>query len=357
MLHCQELNLASRRLVGSSLSEGGAVGTRVREHHKFGDCRGTASQRRLPCYTFLPCTFASSKSQMQHTAAHYSAPSRRRSPAHSDEEGDIASHTQHGSYAQAASSGLTAANISPTASTSTSNSAASRTTRPHLPQPSGSFVRIKRKTTSVGNINTQDAVVGSGSPRDAFSLQSPASAVATPATSGLGIIDSVAGNDTSTFAQQQQQQQRRTVSRTCFICYEEEEEEVLSRVSSKDALSSTPKSRPRSDSGKRWIHPCQCSLVAHEGCLMQWIASSNPSASTVKPAECPQCKTPYTINQLNFPLLNLVENIESLWAKNASKIVVVGVGFGLGTVLEWYGVWAMRMFIGRPVADQSERSL
>lgn len=167
-----------------------------------------------------------------------------------------------------------------------------RPQRPHLAHASttgGSFVRLKRKNTASPHLN------GDATPTLAPPLQS-------------------------------------SDHKTCFICYEDEGEEGSSH-------------------GK-WVHPCKCSLVAHEDCLLHWISVSKPTASTNVPVACPQCAAPYTINQLNFPLLNLIEQIEDVWAKNVGRILMVGAGVGTWTLLSLYGIWAIRRLAGERVAEQ-----
>lgn len=169
-----------------------------------------------------------------------------------------------------------------------------RPQRPHLAHANttgGSFVRLKRKNTSLPASNGD----------------------ATPVLAGDRTVEQV--------------QQK-----TCFICYEDEGEEGSSH-------------------GK-WVHPCKCSLVAHEDCLLHWISVSKPTASPSVPVTCPQCAAPYTINQLNFPLLNLIEKVEDVWAKNVGRVLMVGAGLGTWTLLSLYGVWAIRKFAGDRVAEQ-----
>lgn len=240
---------------------------------------------------------------MQHAATSSYAP-RRRSPAHSDEEGD-------GSVPSA------------TASSSTSPSL-SRPQRPNIGQTQGSFVRIKRKTTSVGHINTADAHghLGTGSHTPISNYHQ---------SNGERTVDQV-------------------VAKTCFICYEDDQEhETTSSAAASHVLSSKS---PQSRNDRRWIHPCQCSLVAHEDCLMQWISSAKPNASALAPVTCPQCSTPYTVSQLNYPILSMVERLEAVWEQNIVKIMLVGVGAGTWAILSWHGVWAIRMFVGDQVAGQ-----
>jgi hypothetical protein len=171
---------------------------------------------------------------------------------------------------------------------------AGRPQRPNLAHANttgGSFVRLKRKNTASPHLNGD----------------------ATPTLAGERSVDQVQ-------------------HKTCFICYEDEGEDGSSH-------------------GK-WVHPCKCSLVAHEDCLLHWISVSKPTASESVPVTCPQCAAPYTISQLNFPLLNLIEKVEDVWAKNVGRVLMVGAGLGTWTLLSLYGVWAIRKFTGDRVAEQ-----
>lgn len=211
-------------------------------------------------------------------------------------------------------------------STSSNTTAyAAKPQRPHLAQThgrSGSFVRLKRKNTSPVTSMDQTRLHSNG--------QGLAHQLQTPTTGGNGVES---GERTLDQIQ----------TKTCFICYEEE---------SVDPSTGPPSPSTGSSTRKKWIHPCKCALVAHEECLLSWIAASKPNTSSSKPTCCPQCNTPYTISQRTFPLLDLVESIEGVWRRNLSKLLMAGAGSGLWYLGSWYGAWAIRTFAGTQVADQ-----
>ena len=184
------------------------------------------------------------------------------------------------------------------ASTITSLNAPPRPQRPALSHATTSFIRIKRK--NIPNV-------------DNSAHNSPLTAVPPAQSKGERTVEQLS-------------------SKTCFICYEDETDE--------------------NRTGKKWIHPCKCSLIAHEDCLLSWITVSKPKTSKQIPVACPQCNTPYTINQVDYPLLNLVERVEDVWARNVSKLLMVGLSAGAWTLLSWYGIWAFRMFAGSKVTEQ-----
>jgi hypothetical protein len=190
---------------------------------------------------------------MQHSSIHTAY--RHRSPNLSDsDEADRASSSsssshQHNPAASSSSSATTIVNLQ-------QQQQQQRPQRPHLQHKhtaSGSFKRIKRKNT-------------------------PATSPTPPAT-----VD------------HQQPAAEQTTVKTCFICYGDSNEEDSSALSSGSVLGGST-SAPR-----KWIHPCKCSLVAHEDCLLHWVQISKPTASRSTPASCPQCNTPYTMHQLDFP--------------------------------------------------------
>ena len=55
------------------------------------------------------------------------------------------------------------------------------------------------------------------------------------------------------------------------------------------------------------MHPCKCTLVAHESCLLQWIQTSQQNASRAPNAlKCPQCGSIYELESDNPMLLRLL---------------------------------------------------
>ncbi|KAG7098370.1 hypothetical protein E1B28_000328 [Marasmius oreades] len=133
----------------------------------------------------------------------------------------------------------------------------------------------------------------------------------------------------------------------CFICREEE-------------LYDKPADPPRT-----WTHPCNCTLLAHEDCLLEWIktAEANPSATTADRAQkCPQCGAKYQVeSDLPFGMKILHEAFTkwnvSLGVVGKWMIVLVPVGLATGvalgthSALAKYGSWAIREFFGNEVSD------
>ncbi|KAG8888532.1 hypothetical protein FRB98_007497 [Tulasnella sp. 332] len=121
-------------------------------------------------------------------------------------------------------------------------------------------------------------------------------------------------------------------NKVCWICREEEAAET---------------SAPQ----RTWIHPCDCTLVAHEACLLTWIRLQDPSPSKPDALKCPQCKTEFDITGKSPPLLRLLEafnNGVTRTARWSALIVVTGSLLGLSTL---YGSFAVRCFLGDKMAD------
>lgn len=254
---------------------------------------------------------------MQHTGVQ--APYRHRSPVLSDSDDvDYASTSSSSSHPSAS----TVVNLSTPAAgpSGTSMQHQQRTPRPrlnHSHTASGSFVRIKRKHTPA-----------STSPPPVLLDHQSSSNSAGPSGGGERTLDQIA-------------------AKTCFICYGDSSEDAT-------ATSPTTTASPvNARAGQRkWIHPCKCSLVAHEDCLLHWVQVSKPAASKNMPVSCPQCNTPYTMHQVDFPILNFIERIEAIWTKNVSKLLMVGIGMGSWTLLGLYGLWSIRQLAGDRLAEQ-----
>ncbi|CAE6361143.1 unnamed protein product [Rhizoctonia solani] len=118
--------------------------------------------------------------------------------------------------------------------------------------------------------------------------------------------------------------------RTCWICMEEETHPI------------TPSDKPR------WIHPCKCTLIAHEICLLTWISESTaPGGITSSNATCcPQCKTPYQIISNKSTLLALMNLVEMGGAAVRKVTMFNGIFFGLLIPATAYGAITARLILG-----------
>ncbi|KAI0313477.1 hypothetical protein OF83DRAFT_1141173 [Amylostereum chailletii] len=120
----------------------------------------------------------------------------------------------------------------------------------------------------------------------------------------------------------------------CYICREEE--------------------RYDDPHATRWTHPCTCTLVAHEACLLQWIKSAQQSTARARNAlKCPQCGARYELQSANPPLLRFLNGCNRALSSVGRIFTVVGVGtivtsFGAGIYFlsTSYGAFALREFLG-----------
>ncbi|KAG6883629.1 hypothetical protein C0992_008261 [Termitomyces sp. T32_za158] len=104
-----------------------------------------------------------------------------------------------------------------------------------------------------------------------------------------------------------------------------------------------------------WTHPCTCTLIAHESCLLRWIqtsqADANRSANALK---CPQCGTKYELLSKQPKVLRLLGLGNHILQRAGRIITLVGaagmVGVfasGVYAIATLYGSWALKQFIGR----------
>lgn len=101
----------------------------------------------------------------------------------------------------------------------------------------------------------------------------------------------------------------------CWICFE-------------DSTEDTPETSP-------WRDPCPCALVAHEECLLDWIAdveapkNTRNRSITAPKIECPQCKSEIKLARQRDYLVDLVRGCERL----ALKAVTPSAVFMLSGIL------------------------
>lgn len=96
-----------------------------------------------------------------------------------------------------------------------------------------------------------------------------------------------------------------------------------------DATEDTPDSTP-------WRSPCPCALVAHEACLLDWIADmESPTKSSTTSSKpkilCPQCKSPILLSRPRDLLVSAFQAAERGIAytfPKASLLVLGGVIYG-----------------------------
>lgn len=96
-----------------------------------------------------------------------------------------------------------------------------------------------------------------------------------------------------------------------------------------DSTEDTPQTSP-------WRDPCPCALVAHEECLLDWIAdieapnrsSRNPGIAAPK-IECPQCKSEIKLARPRDYIVDAVKMLERI----GGRMVLPASGAGMITIL------------------------
>jgi len=119
----------------------------------------------------------------------------------------------------------------------------------------------------------------------------------------------------------------------CYICREEEHADARKFLSS--LATHTHLSDPLAQEGlpKAWTHPCNCTLIAHEQCLLTWIQTSQGTASRAPNAlKCPQCGTQYEMESDEPPLLKGLAGGNRLLQRMGRYFTVFGVAVAVGVV-------------------------
>ncbi|KAI0742782.1 hypothetical protein C8Q80DRAFT_1190793 [Daedaleopsis nitida] len=122
----------------------------------------------------------------------------------------------------------------------------------------------------------------------------------------------------------------------CYICREEERYD-------------NPEDPPRA-----WTHPCSCTLVAHESCLLQWIKAAQQDPARVDNAlKCPQCGAIYELESDNPRILRIANAVNAALSTAGKLTTVLGVvglvtsfGFSIYVVSTSYGAFAVKEFLG-----------
>ena len=85
-----------------------------------------------------------------------------------------------------------------------------------------------------------------------------------------------------------------------------------------------------SNPARKWVHPCKCTLVAHESCLLDWIRASekNPSKKSASILRCAQCGGKYEIESKKTRDLKML-----LAGRSAGTFAGISVTLLSGTVV------------------------
>lgn len=126
-------------------------------------------------------------------------------------------------------------------------------------------------------------------------------------------------------------------NRNCWICSDGDESET------------------QTGNARRWVHPCNCSLIAHESCLLTWIrtrrASGTPDPN--RSITCPQCSHPYTIVERKPVALKLFELGDGVLRAVVPIAGASVVGGGILVAATAYGCTAIRLWMGEQAARRT----
>lgn len=95
---------------------------------------------------------------------------------------------------------------------------------------------------------------------------------------------------------------------------------------------------------RAWIHPCACSLIAHETCLRRWIRHKQAQNQQV---QCPQCTAPYELIEHKSALLRMGDALEKLIKRVAPYGAAVVGGAGVLVASTAFGCVAIRAYMGK----------
>ncbi|TKY86076.1 hypothetical protein EX895_004901 [Sporisorium graminicola] len=143
-------------------------------------------------------------------------------------------------------------------------------------------------------------------------------------------------------------------SKTCWICSDDDEDSLpTSNPSASGAASEVASSATSTTRPKRFVHPCNCTLVAHESCLLRWIEQSKRNHPLEDQVTCPQCKAPYVLVNNKTTLLRVFDFFDKLLMRVEPIGAVAILGGSVLVACTAYGSVAMRMFLGKDAARRA----
>ncbi|KAI8974090.1 hypothetical protein BDB01DRAFT_729376 [Pilobolus umbonatus] len=95
-----------------------------------------------------------------------------------------------------------------------------------------------------------------------------------------------------------------------------------------------------SDSQGQWVKPCQCSLEAHQTCLLDWIAENQKGSITKK------CSTTYHLSQHSTVRLAFMALVDAIIRASAPYVAVLGVGCSVFITCTTYGAFSVMTLFG-----------
>ncbi len=84
---------------------------------------------------------------------------------------------------------------------------------------------------------------------------------------------------------------------------------------------------------RAWTHPCNCTLIAHESCLLQWIQTAQANPQRAKNAlKCPQCGAKYEIESDRSRALDILGAGNRVLQRVGGKFTLVGAAGIMGVM-------------------------
>ncbi|KAF9125030.1 hypothetical protein BGW39_007728 [Mortierella sp. 14UC] len=99
------------------------------------------------------------------------------------------------------------------------------------------------------------------------------------------------------------------------------------------------------DSVGRWVKPCQCTLISHEDCLLDWI-DKNRQQFAKKQVRCSVCNTVYRLAEPNSMLLNIYSSFDSLVHAGIPYLTFLGLTCSVLITSTTYGAYAVLTVCG-----------
>ncbi|KAF9381613.1 hypothetical protein CPB97_007658 [Podila verticillata] len=107
------------------------------------------------------------------------------------------------------------------------------------------------------------------------------------------------------------------------------------------------------DSEGRWVKPCQCTLISHEDCLLDWI-DKNRQQFARKQVRCSVCNTVYRLAEPSSLLLNIYSSFDSLVHAGIPYLTFLGLTCSVLITSTTYGAYAVLTVCG---TEEGERLL
>ncbi|KAK4655530.1 hypothetical protein QC762_303150 [Podospora pseudocomata] len=97
-----------------------------------------------------------------------------------------------------------------------------------------------------------------------------------------------------------------------------------------------------------WVHPCPCTLEAHQDCMLQWVAEMEVSNRRSKNGlQCPACKSPITVEEPYDAIVALRNRFNRKFSRISPGLLVLIVSECSVVGAASYGFAAITVFAGR----------